>query len=191
MSMTEGRVFIRPSCTITANSGTSKATGGIAISPMLMLKKARRPKNFPKATAYAAKTERTVAAPTETKVTRTLLLVHLRNGICASSAEKFDNVGEDGRPVGFRVKALFVFNAVCTTNHKGYSEMRLSTIKSRCEPAAVTVRFMLRPGHCGSGAQVDNDEHTGHREQYDSRCGCETYGALLEPVLIDVIFHNT
>src|SRR5215475_6643464 len=152
MSITEGRVFIRPSCTITANSGTSKATGGMAISPMLMLKKARRPKNLPNTTAYAAKTERIVAAPTDMRVTSALLLVHLRNGICASSDERFDNVGADGRPVGFKVKALFVFNAVCTTNHKGYSEMMLSTINSRCELAAVTVRFMLRPGHCGRGA---------------------------------------
>src|SRR5436190_15977851 len=152
MSITEGRVFIRPSCTITANSGTSKATGGMAISPMFMLKKVRRPKNFPNTTAYAAKTERTVAAPTEARVTSALLLVHLRNGICASSAERFDNVGEDGRPVGFRVKALFVFSAVCTTNHKGYSETMQSKIKSTCELVAVMARFMLRPGRCGSGA---------------------------------------
>src|SRR5215472_3432920 len=152
MGMTEGRVFIRPTCTITANSGTSKATGGIAISPMFKLKKARRPKNLPNTTAYAAKTERIVAAPTDMRVTSALLLVHRRNGICASSDERFDNVGADGRPVGFRVKALFVFNAVCTTNHNGYSEMTLSRIKSTWELTVVTVRFMLRPGHCGSGA---------------------------------------
>src|SRR5215467_6226850 len=152
MSITEGRVFISPSCTITANSGTSKATGGMAISPMLMLKKARRPKNLPNTTAYEAKTERTVAAPTEMRVTRALLLVHLRNGICASSDERFDDVGADGRPVGFSVKALFVFNAVCTTNHNGYSEMRLSRIKSTCELAVVRVRFIVRTAHRGSGA---------------------------------------
>jgi hypothetical protein len=119
---------------------------------MFMLKKARRPKNFPNTTAYAAKTEIIVAAPTEMSVTSALLLVHLRNGICASSDERFDNVGADGRPVGFRVKALFVFNAVCATNHKGYSETMLRRIKRKCELAVVKVRFILRPAHCGSGA---------------------------------------
>jgi hypothetical protein len=77
------------------------------------------------------------------RVTTALLLVHLRNGICASSDERFDNVGADGRPVGFSVKALFVFNAVCTTNHNGYSEMRLSRIKSTCELAVVRVRLIV------------------------------------------------
>src|SRR5215831_10792381 len=152
MSITEGSVFIRPSCTIAANSGTIKATGGIAISAMFILKKARRPKNRPNTTAYAAKTERIVAAPTEMRVTSALLLVHLRNGICASSDERLDNVGADGRPVGLRVKALFVFNAVCATNHNGYSEMRLSRIKSTCELTVVRVRFIVRPAHRGSGA---------------------------------------
>jgi len=108
-----------------------------------MLKKVRRPKNLPNTTAYAAKTERIVAAPTEMRVTTALLLVHLRNGICASSDERFDNVGADGRPVGFSVKALFVFNAVCTTNHNGYSEMRLSSIKSTWELAVVKVRLIV------------------------------------------------